>query len=109
MTPEHEECAGNKKEDLIEKFQLFVSYYSYRFQDIDRFVKFILWLKSGFICTICDMFLNKYIHNYYNLKLVVSHKSCNEVYREKIRFSHVEIDVYNLSRVVNGLSCSIKK
>jgi len=42
MTPEHEECAGNKKEDLIEKFQLFVSYYSYRFQDIDRFVKFIL-------------------------------------------------------------------
>lgn len=34
---------------------------------------------------------------------------CMDVMREKLRYSHIEVDIYNMGRIVNALSCVIKK
>lgn len=56
MSDIDEECSGESKEDLKVRFHLFLSTWKFREKDIDRYMKYMLRLKSGFICSICDMY-----------------------------------------------------
>lgn len=71
MNEADEKCANIDRISVMEKFNIFLNTQQYRARDLDRYARYILKLKAGFICSVCDMEHNKFIHHYYNLKMIV--------------------------------------
>lgn len=109
MGPDDEKCAGVSKSEAFyvnEKIHYIGKYKKYLIED---YLKYIIEYHSGFVCTICNAKMHKYMKVDTYATFTMNGNQCTEIFQQYYSFLNLHLNILKLSQLNKALQCIILK